>query len=348
MDEVATMFRQARGERADEDWARSAAARLMLDGVREPLVRDGLVALVPVIEESQEPATTLFGSPVEWAQERHAAWRSDGVHTTRPSGPASVGEFVHGVSIGAAIAAPILALLQMMADGWVIDFTLALVAFPLLISLGILGFPAAWNWCLRRRTRGATIAIAVVSLIGYSSVVAGILYLAHDVVLWNGSGFWMFAVATGYAILASLTRRAWPASDPKAPDEYVEDDSEWKRSLAAYLRERDDIQEFRIQAIIDDAETHSAESGKSLQEEFGAPASYATRFAPRLEVSTRRRAWAWTMLLLPPIVVFLLYGLEDGWHWQNRFLPLVLWFLAAVFMAATTWRQAIQHSRDHT
>ncbi|WP_147916703.1 hypothetical protein [Ruania zhangjianzhongii] len=340
LDDVAGYFRHARGEQADEDWARAAAARLVLDDVREPLIREALFEVVPVLEDAQEPAETLFGDAIGWAKERQADWRSDGVPASAPSGPRSVRAFVHGTFFGAAAATPAFALLRMFADGWTLDFTLILVIFPLLLSVGVLGFLALWNWLVRRRARGTAIAVTALALIGFSAAVAGGFALSHEEVLWRGSGFWLFAVAAGYGLLAAGTRWIWPELPPPDPDHQVEGDLAWKRLLAASLRERGDITEGRLKVIIADAERHSAQSQRSLAEEFGSPASYAARFAPDVAVRARRTAWGWTAVAIAPIAVFVLYGLEDGWHWQARFLALGLWFAGAAVAAATSWRRA--------
>lgn len=347
LDEVASLYFHARGAAADEDWARSAAVRLVLDDVREPLIRESLFDLVPVLEEAREPAEVLFGNATDWAREQQAAWRSEGIPTPAPAGPQSLREFLYTALVGAAIAAPVFAMLQIFADGWTLDFTPGLVAFPLVLSLGIVGFLALWNWLVRRRARGAAIAIAGVALLGYSAAVAGALSVTEDDLLGRASGFWMLVVAAAYGLVAVLLRWIWPVPEPAEPessDGPIMDDLTWKRTLAAHLRERGDITESRVATIIGDAERHSLESGRPVQEEFGSPASYAARFVPDEAVRTRRSAWGWTALALAPVVVFVLYGLDDGWHWQARFLVLALWFAGAAVGAVSRWRRAITHA----
>lgn len=348
LDEVAGYFRHARGEQSDEDWARAAAARLVLDDVRAPLVREALFELVPVLEDAQEPAEELFGSAIAWAKERQGDWRSEGVPVSTPSGPRSVRELVHGGLVGAAAASPVFALLRMFTDGWTLDFTLGLVLFPLILSLGVLGFLAIWNWLIRRRPRGTAIALTSVALIGFSAAVAAGFALSEGLLLWRGSGFWLLAIAAGYLMLATVTHWIWPVPEPRAPAEQVSGDLEWKRHLAAALRERGDITETRLRTIVADAERHSAQAHRSLPEEFGSPTSYAARFAPDAVVRARRAAWGWTVLTAAPVAVFVLYGLDDGWHWQARFLALGLWFIGAATAAITSWRRVTASSAAHT
>ena len=348
LDEVAGYFRHARGEQADEDWARAAAARLVLDDVRAPLVREALFDLVPVLEDAQEPAEELFGNAIAWAKERQGDWRSEGVPVSTPNGPHSLRELVHGGLVGAAATTPVFALLRMFTEGWTLDVTLSLVLFPLVLSLAVLGFLAIWNWLIRRRPRGTAIVLTALALIGFSSAVAGGFALANDLLLWRGSGFRLLAIAAGYLVLAAATHWIWPVPEPQAPEEHVTGDLEWKRHLAASLRERGDITETRLRAIIADAERHSAQAHRSLPEEFGSPASYAARFPPDAVVRARRAAWGWTALTAAPVAVFVLYGLNDGWHWQARFLALGLWFIGAATVAITNWRRATGYSAEPT
>ena len=348
LDAVAGYFRHARGEQSDEDWARAAAVRLVLDDVRAPLIREALFELVPVLEDAQEPAEDLFGDAIGWAREKQADWRSDGVPARAATGPRSLPAFVHGAFVGAAAATPAFALLRMFADGWTLDFTLALVIFPLFLSMGVFGFLALWNWLVPRRSRGTAIALTALALIGFSAAVASSFALLHGVLLWRGSGFWLLAVAAGYGLLAAGTRWLWPEPPPPDLKPQVEGDLGWKRVLAASLRERGDITERRIRAIIADAESHSAQSQRPLAEEFGSPASYAARFAPDMAIRARREAWGWTAVAVAPVVVFVLYVFEDGWHWQARFLALALWFVGAAVVAATKWRRAAASATERS
>ena len=348
LDQVAGYFRHARGQQSDEDWARSVAARLVLDDVRAPLIREALFELVPVLEDAQEPAETLFGDATAWAKEQQANWRSDGVPAGAPSSPRSVREFVRGTLVGAAIATPVFTFLRMFAEGWTLDFTVSLVFFPLILAAGVLGFMVSWNWLNRRWARGPAIALNALALIGFSTAVAILLGLT-DELLWRGSGLWMLAVTACYALLAVVIGWIWPAPDPAVPGDpdepgpVVEDDDTWKRHLAASLRERGDITESRLKAIIADAESHSAQSQRSLPEEFGSPSSYAARFATDESVRARRAAWATTALTVAPLVVAALYLFDDGWHWQGRFVLLAVWFAGAATLTISNWRRASGH-----
>src|SRR5699024_9060620 len=107
------------------------------------------------------------------------------------SRPRSLREFVYSALFGAAVAAPIFALLRMFADGWTLDFTVSLVLFPLILSTGIVGFQTLWNWLVRRRAHATAVAIAAAALIGFSAAVASLLVLVDDRLLWRDSGFWL-------------------------------------------------------------------------------------------------------------------------------------------------------------
>ncbi len=333
LDEVATSFREARGDGADEDWARRAAARFVLDDVRAPLARQALAGLVPTVRESGEPARELFGDAVAWATDRQAAWRAEGVPATGPDVPTSPRGLVHDLFFGAAFVSVVFTVVRILTDGWTLDLDLALILFPLLLSLGMLAVRVVWHAAVRRWARPRGVAVTACVLAAYSMLVAGVFGVTHPVSFGEGSGLWMVACAVGYGLVASVVGRRWPAPEPAAPPEEVGSDEAWQHALRMALRERGDVPEARVRAIVDEATRHAADAGRSLQQEFGAPASYAARFAPDTVVRARRSAWSWSATALAPVALFVSYVVGDGWRWQGAFVGLALWFALCVAMA---------------
>ncbi|MEN5072430.1 hypothetical protein ABE437_01310 [Isoptericola cucumis] len=346
LDEVAASFRDARGDGADEDWARSAAVRFVLDDVRGPLARQALAGLVPVVRESGEPARELFGDAAAWATERQAAWRAEGVPASGPDVPTTVPELVHDLFFGAAVTAVVLMVVRLLTEGWDLDLNLALVLLPLLMSLGILGVRIVWHAAMRRFPRAGAVGVAAVVLVVYSVLVAGVFAVTSPVSFGQRSGLWMLAAAAVYGLVASVVGRRWPAPDPTPPPDAVGSDEAWQRALRAALRGRGDVPEARVRAVVDEAVRHAADAGRSLQQEFGSPASYAARFAPDAAVAGRRSAWWWTATALAPVALFATYVVADGWHWQGAFVGLGLWFALCVAMAAAAWRRSVAGARS--
>ncbi|CAM3727434.1 hypothetical protein ISCU110981_15185 [Isoptericola cucumis] len=101
-----------------------------------------------------------------------------------------------------------------------------------------------------------------------------------------------------------------------------------------------------MRAVVDEAVRHAADAGRSLQQEFGSPTSYAARFAPDAAVAGRCSAWWWTATALAPVALFVTYVAADGWHRQGAFVGLDLWFALCVAMAVAAWRRSVAGARS--
>ncbi|WP_161937890.1 hypothetical protein [Serinicoccus chungangensis] len=90
--------------------------------------------------------------------------------------------------------------------------------------------------------------------------------------------------------------------------------------------------------IVREARAHAGRSGAGLREEFGTPASYASRFGRDRVARARRAAWGWTALV-PVVLLLTVDRLVDGgaadlvtWIW-------VLLTVAVCWSVATAWRR---------
>ncbi|MFT3942740.1 MAG: hypothetical protein QM705_02790 [Ancrocorticia sp.] len=346
LDDVANLFLEARGDAADQEWARRAAGRFALDGVQVALAHDALTSIVPILIESQEPAAELFGEPRAWARECQESWRADGIPALEPPQQVSVRSIAHDTFFGASVFAVLSTIVLIVDDGWIVDITWSFVLIPLILALPIVLTRALWNR-LGNSSRGLQIAAVAIFMAACAVGAAGAIDLGKEPILWEqSSAFWMLAVATLYGLAATVVGRIWPADVVVDPD--VTSDDEWLTLLKTHLRAREDRSETSIRTIAQEAARHAAESGHSLQQEFGSPASYAARFAPDMAAHNRRSAWIWTVFAAVPMALAVIHGFNNGWAWDGEITRHMVWATISAIMAADGWRRvhAGQNTKD--
>ncbi len=101
-------------------------------------------------------------------------------------------------------------------------------------------------------------------------------------------------------------------------------DVRWSVRTTEILRTRYSLSGSRVRDIVAEANSHAAEAGRSVPEEFGTPEEYAARFAP--DLARRSLLTAAFLGLLGLVAVVLLL---DEPHWSNAGLLVVVGSLAA-------------------
>jgi hypothetical protein len=124
---------------------------------------------------------------------------------------------------------------------------------------------------------------------------------------------------------SSLGRAAWQRRHrPRRLAVDAPSDLRWSVGLTEILRTRYSMSGSRVGVIVAEADSHAAEAGRSVQEEFGTPEEYAARFAPDLARRSLLTAAFLGLLALLDVVLLL-----DGPHWSNVGLLVVIGWMAA-------------------
>lgn len=345
---IARAFAAARGVPGDADWARTAAARFVLDDVREDLAHAALVDLLPQIAETGESPEELFGESAEWARERVAVWREEGVAVTEPRRPATARQLVLASLTGAAYISVLIFVFTLVSGSLVQAFGIPLAVTPLLLGAAGQAFRAVYDRVLLARSHRAAVASAATALVLMAGAIAGFLLATADQVTAEVSAFWLLAVATGYGAAAALVGRMWPEGRGPAPLAVgadpvgtPQDDEAWFDELAAALRGRGDMTDAHVRRMIAETRDHAADAARPLIQEFGPPAAYAARFPARETASARRSAWLWSALSMVPAGLLVSYVVEDGWRWGSPHLSAIVWLAACLVLAGMSWRTAL-------
>ncbi|TFH98538.1 hypothetical protein [Micrococcus lylae] len=333
-------FADVRGREEDADWARRADGNLAVAQVT-PAHRHRLLARAhSVAVEAQESLDELFGLPEDWAAEVQEEAAAEGTSLTDSSATSAADVFSVGFVL-ASVASVLALVLTLIADGLTTDLSLGLLLLPAVIGLG--GVGVFWAWDRLQRRLASVVAFGVVLVLaGALIALTALVMLALGEILFAGiSSFLWLAPAAVYAGLAWLAARALPdaAADQGATPQT---DDEWAARLAYLLRSRADVPEHRVTEAVAEARAHTAESGTTLAEEFGSPASYAARI-PRDRVHhARNRAAVLTVAMT--LVVGMLFGVlvpsgDVSWvHW--------LVVAGTVVSAGFAWADARSAARD--
>ncbi|SJN21953.1 hypothetical protein FM125_03870 [Micrococcus lylae] len=310
-------FADVRGREEDADWARRADGNLAVAQVT-PAHRHRLLARAhSVAVEAQESLDELFGLPEDWAAEVQEEAAAEGTSLTDSSATSAADVFSVGFVL-ASVASVLALVLTLIADGLTTDLSLGLLLLPAVIGLG--GVGVFWAWDRLQRRLASVVAFGVVLVLaGALIALTALVMLALGEVLFAGiSSFLWLAPAAVYAALAWLAARALPdaAADQGATPQT---DDEWAARLAYLLRSRADVPEHRVTEAVAEARAHTAESGATLAEEFGSPASYAARIPHDRVHHARNRAAVLTVAMA--LVVGMLFGVlvpsgDVSWvHW---------------------------------
>lgn len=330
---VLTAYLSARGEQADQTWAEDVAAVLVLDGASPGVIRDELERALPLVAESGEGPEELYGPAREWARGR-VADRAERGGVVVDSSPDSTWRDVPVIGgVTAALVTVMVAVVWLVSEGLTTDYTWGLILLPLLGGLTVIGALTTHERMLTRATRPVAVLAALAVVVVGIALTVWLLLGTRDQVLVSASTFWLGALAIGYAVLATLIDRLLPKARPRPAE-----GRDWEAELAGTLRLRMDLDEARVQEIVREARDHAARSGQSLGEEFGTPASYASRF-PQDRLARARRA-AWLQTALVPLMAFVAFsGLLDEPGWAGVSWTGVLLLALSIWLAVGAWRK---------
>lgn len=312
-----------------KEWLDAVRLRLTLDGVARPVVDDILGQARALVADSGESPTDLFGPPREWATEQIAERRRDGLPTA-VADPATSWRDVPVMGMYAAAGVSLVVLLHSLINReWRLEYDLGLLAFPVVMGLVTLTVLTVWEKTLARRSRLVAVAAGGGVVAGGVGILGPLLWLGRDQVIATASLWYVVLLALACALLGKLFDSVLPEGTPRGW-RTPRTDAEWLGVLAGVLRLRADMPEDRVRRIVADAQAHCAETGASLQEEFGRPEDYAAQFARDEITRARRKAWAFTALtglglvlvvLLDmswsAVLLTLLWGVYAGREWRR-------------------------------
>lgn len=328
-------YLQARGQRADETWAGIAlvtlAVRATPDQVSDSILREALATVV----ESEEGPEALYGEPRAWALDRLAEEAAEG-RPVLPPEPDWTRRHVPVVGLVMAAMFSALFMVVLLFGGLQTEYTPGLLLFPLLAGLTGMATVTAFERTLMHRPRAtALLAGGAVAAVGVAVSVA-LLVTTHGQVIGTASVLWMGALALGYAALAALVGALLPEARATGRASDAQSDVDWEHRVAGLLRLHGGMTESRVRDVLREAQQHAARSGRSLVEEFGPAASYASRFPRDHRAELRRRAWMWT-LLVPVAATVAFAGLLDTTGWEGISWWGVLMVAISVISAWHAW-----------
>lgn len=342
--DLADDFLTARGVRDDVEWARTAAARLVLEDVRPTLARRGLAEAREQVAETGESPAELFGDPLEWVREQRAAWREDGEPVTEPPTATPARELAMASLLGAAWIAVLILVVSLLQREWRQTYTWPLLLAPLLLSTAGQVVRGVYERVGRARSQRAAVVAAVLVLVAAAVVLALFFLGTKDAVVVEASSLWLLASAAVHVVLCIALARLWPEPQRTVTGGPAvrQDDAAWLAELAATLRQRGDMTDRRVEQILAETRAHATEAGTTVADEFGPAAEYAARFPADEPVAVRRRAWFFTALSLVPAALLVTYTVEEGWRWASPHVTALLWLLLAGGTAVASWRRVLR------
>ncbi|WP_454083677.1 hypothetical protein [Georgenia sp. Marseille-Q6866] len=339
--DLADDFLTARGVPDDVEWARTAAARLVLEDVRPDLARRGLTAAREQVAATGESPADLFGDPVEWVREQREAWREDGEAVTDPPRATPARELAMVSLLGAAWIAVLILVVSLVQREWRQTYTWPLLLAPLLLATVGQLVSAVYERVGRARSQRAAVVAAGLVLVPAAVVLALFFLGTKDAVVVEASSLWLLVSAAVHVALCVLLARLWPAPVPRTAVAEP-GDAGWLAELGATLRQRGDMTDRRVEQILAETRAHAEDAGAPVAAEFGPAAEYAARFPADEPVAARRRAWFFSVLSVVPAVLLVGYTLEEGWRWGSPHLSALLWLLLAGGTAVASWRRVLR------
>lgn len=330
---VLTAYLDARGEREDQVWAEHAVVTMVREEVSPTVARRVLEEALPLVRESGQGPEELYGPARTWAREEIASRAQDG-EVVVDSTPDSTWRDVPVIGSVSAVAITLMMMVVWwVRDGLTVDYTWELVLLPLLGSVAVIAALTVHERLLTRGPRWIAIVAALAVMAAGVALLAWLVLGTADEPFARGSVFWLAAVAAGYAVLAGALDRGLPEARVKPLS-----DTDWERELAGTLRLRMGMTEARVQEIVREARDHAGRSGTSLVDEFGSPASYASRFPKDRPASARRTAWL-TTSLIPVTAIVAFGGMPDELGWDGLSWGGVALLVLSVVLTVQAWRR---------
>lgn len=344
MEDLLARFTKARGLESDRRWAEEAFARFVLDDVRENVMVRELEEAVAVVEVSGTRPEKLFGPAADWARSRRDELAEDGEAVLAVESPLTW----RAVSGNALLIAALFSIpfaVVMAFDGLTLDYSWPHLLMPLVLGTLMAVVITVWSRTILRRSFAATVAMSGAVTLLLATGAALLFTGLQDVVVFTGSVAWLLAVVGAYLLLGLLGFRLLPRDENTgdASAQEIPDDGTWALVLGGTLHGRLGYSDERARQIVQEARSHAEASGRTLAEEFGTPAEYASR----LPADTRRKRRLYAVLLTAVaaywvgMLVFEWLSPEETVQWW-RVAGAVLFPL----LAGVQWRGAVRKHAD--
>ena len=339
-------FHAARGQEDDVDWVRTAAGRLMLDGVKVSAAKKAFTELLPVLNDAQEPAEELFGDPKVWAKEQQEHWQQSGTPAQDRYQLYSFKRLTQTICFSASLLSVVVTIVALIDDGWTTKLSWAMFGLPLFFTTIPVGLAQFWNLAVRKFTRlmamlwtAMILAVSVITLAGLIIALQGSPGTAS--VLWYLAPVPMYALF--YYLIEKLAKRNYLAPRSTSSKTEVATHEEWISQLQENLRLRDDLSDRRIRVIIEDTRAFAVDAKASLPAEFGTPESYAASFAPNTSFRARREALGWTVgsVLIALLLLVSIDNAQSLFSWQSVVFAALL--VGAICYAVQGWRRSFKN-----
>ncbi|CAM3942018.1 hypothetical protein [Helcobacillus massiliensis] len=300
------------------------------------------------IDGSGQSADDALGDPDEWADAQAAQWREDAAPVFETGPTVDLRTFLIGVPAGATVLSVLFFVVELIQDGLRMQHSLMSVLFPLLLSVLMLILIAVYERIEARA--GMLIAGAVCVVLGLAG--ASLIALAAafgNIGFGEASTFWGLALVAGYALLTAVVSAVVltliPAPESRsaaaAPVGPLSD-ADWEKRFLAAARRRRSVREAQRTQALAEARTHVAETGASMQEEFGSPEGYAQRLIEEPGLAKRRTSLIRFIALLGIGGVLISTAFSDGSPSVGEWVFIGLWVLLVVLGVG----EQIRHRRE--
>ncbi|MGO1480744.1 MAG: hypothetical protein ACTHWF_06435 [Brachybacterium sp.] len=354
LDQVRHAFLTARGDQDDPRWAETALVALVFADVRIDAAEACLIGAAGLVQQSQESPEQLYGPAREWAAEQVESLRGNGQEVFEDPLRFDLRESVLTVlGLAAGLSALFVAsdlLWLLLGSGSAKGLTAGLALAPLLLSAVLVALIRVYSWSSRRFAFPVVVLWCALLLAVCSGGTAAVIVPLGQTELL-GSRWWMIALVGVYGLAAYLVATVWrprpaaprPLTVPEVLAGGDVGDQEWLERARAVLRERGDLPEKRISAVLREAKDHAADRDARLLEEFSSPEEYARSLPRDPRVKPRRMTLLYGAVAVGWAATGCLVGAEDGWEpgWRlGLFAVLVVLCLWSAWMHARDWRAA--------
>lgn len=355
-------FFAARHSEDDVEWADRVFVHMGFADVRLDQAELLLHEAAATVMEAREDAHELFGAPTEWADERIRELRESGLDVFEDPllmGPRET--VITAVGLASGLSA-LLVLVQLLNRVFgdhdsPDDLTPGFALVPLLLAGAITALITVFKRATPRFRFPVVIGLCAVTLALSAAGIASIIVPLGQSDLRAAWG-WAFLLVPLYAVLAWVIAKLWPKSTPSsAPplttqqilDSADLDDDTWLQRARAALRHREDLADARIDAVLEEARGHAADSGSTLLAEFGSPEGYAQKIPRDRTTKPRRMALLYAVLAVLWLALGLVNASDAHWSMSWSLLaPAALTVLCALSAigAAREWRRAVRMADD--
>lgn len=350
----------ARHEEADVEWADRAFVHMGFAAVRLDQVELLLSEVAAAVRASQEGPQDLFGDPTDWADERMRELRESGLDVFEDSllmGPREFTTTTFGLASGLSALFFLSQLLDLVLGGeeGPTGLSPGFAVLPLLIAAALMLLITVFKRATPRFRFPVVIALCAGTVVLASAGIAGILVPLAQSGLEAG-WLWTILLVPLYAVLAWTIATLWRAPKNSSPppltmrqilDSADLNDSAWVQRARAALRHRGDLSDARIDAALDEARGHAADSGSSLLGEFGSPEGYAQKLPRDRATIPRRMTLFYAVLAVLWLVLAVVHASDAHWTATGSLVaPAALMLLCAGWAvgSARAWRREVHRA----